>query len=312
MATRTKAKDHDSDATVVKSDNEKTPLKAWVATEELPLGYDLDEMVHTAQKMEERTIKHWHMAHTLSKSGDLWMKDGAFVVVGNNTLKRGVISLFHNSTMAGHPGITKTLAAIKPYYWWPGIKTFVMEYVKGCATCQMTKVNTQPTRPPLFPISTEEGALPFQTISLDFIVKLPLSDGYDTILTITDHNCSKVAIFIPCNEEIDTTGVAKVYATYVFLHYGLPRKVISDRDPQFASNFSKELCNLLKIKQNISLAFHPQTDGQSKQTNQSLKQYLWLFCGGQQKDWLSWLPLAQYTQNAWPNASTNKTRLNSF
>ena len=108
------------------------------------------------------------------------------------------------------------------------MKNFVMEYIKGCATCQMTKVNTQPTRPPLFPITSEINALPFQMISLDFIVKLPVSDGYDTILTITDHNCSKAAIFIPCNEEIDATGVAKVYMTYVFPHYRLPKKVISD------------------------------------------------------------------------------------
>src|SRR5882672_9949437 len=89
------------------------------------------------------------MAHTLSKSGDLWTKEGTFVVVGNNALKRGVISLFHDSTMAGHPRITKTLALMKPYYWWPNMKNFVTEYIKGCATCQMTKVNTQPTRPPL-------------------------------------------------------------------------------------------------------------------------------------------------------------------
>jgi len=244
-ATRMKAEDYDSDSTAVDSDMEKMPLKVQVATETLPAGYELDKLVHAAQKMEEKTIRRWQMAHTLSKSGDLWTKDGAFVVVGNNALKKGVISLFHDSTTAGHPGITKTLTAIKPYYWWPGIKNFVTEYVKGCTTCQMTKVNTQPTRPPLFPITTEEGALPFQTISLNFIVKLPLSDGYDTILTITDYDCSKAAIFIPCNEEIDAAGVAKVYATYVFPHYGLPQKVISDQDPRFASNFSRELCNLV-------------------------------------------------------------------
>jgi len=247
------------------------------------------------------------MAHTLSKSGDLWTKDGAFVVVGNNALKRGVISLFHDSTTAGHPGITKTLTLMKPYYWWPNMKNFVTEYIKGCATCQMTKVNTQPTRPPLFPIHSEVNALPFQTISLDFIVKLPVSDGYDTILTITDHDCSKAAIFIPCNEEIDAAGVAKVYANYVFPHYGLPKKVISDRDPRFASNFSRELCDLLRIKQNISSAYHPQTDGQSERTNQSLEQYLRLYCGSQQKEWAFWLPLAQYTRNSWPNALTKKS-----
>src|SRR5712671_4923814 len=247
------------------------------------------------------------MAHTLSKSGDLWTKEGAFVVVGNNALKRGVISLFHDSTTAGHPGITKTLALMKPYYWWPNMKNFVTEYIKGCTTCQMTKVNMQPTRPPLFPIHSEVNALPFQTISLDFIVKLPTSDSYDTILTITDHDCSKAAIFIPCNEEIDAAGVAKVYATYVFPHYGLPKKVISDRDPRFASNFSRELCDLLRIKQNISSAYHPQTDGQSERTNQSLEQYLRLYCGSQQKEWAFWLPLAQYTWNSWPNASTKKS-----
>jgi len=84
---------------------------------------------------------------------------------------------------------------------------------------------------PLFLITSEINALPFQMISLDFIVKLPLLDGYNTILTITDHDCSKAVIFIPCNEEIDATGVANVYATYIFPHYRLPKKVTLDRDP---------------------------------------------------------------------------------
>jgi len=177
-ATRTKADDYNSDDTLINSDDEDAQLKAWATTEDLPSGFALDQMVHDAQKMDDRTIKRWCMAHTLSKSGDLWTKEGAFIVVGNNALKRGVISLFHNSTTAGHPGISKTLALMKPYYWWPNMKNFVTEYIKGCATCQMTKVNTQPTRPPLFPITSEINTLPFQTISLDFIVKLPISDGY--------------------------------------------------------------------------------------------------------------------------------------
>src|SRR5712672_4164980 len=67
------------------------------------------------------------------------------------------------------------------------------------------------------------------------------------------------------------------------------------------------MCNLLGIKQNISSAYHPQTDGQSERTNQSLEQYLRLYCGTHQKDWAAWLPLAQYTRNSWPNASTKKS-----
>jgi Integrase zinc binding domain len=194
--------------------------------------------------------------------------------VGNNDVKRGVISLFHKMSTAGHPGITKTLLLMAKYYWWLGMKEFVMNYVKGCATCQMTKVNTHPTRPALFPITTKPNTLPFQTITVDFIVKLPTSDRYDSILTITDHDCSKAAIFLPCNESIDAPGVAELYAKQVFPHYGIPRKIISDRDPRFATNFTMELCKMLGIKQNISSAYHPQTDGQSECTNQSLEQYL--------------------------------------
>ena len=72
------------------------------------------------------------------------------------------------------------------------------------------------------------------------------------------------------------------------------------------STFTKELCRTLRINQNISTAYHPQTDGQSKQTNQWLKQYLCIFTNFHQNDWSSWLPLAQYTHNAWPNATTKK------
>ena len=76
---------------------------------------------------------------------------------------------------------------------------------------------------------------------MDFIVKLPVSNTYDTILTITD-TFSKAAIFIPCNETINATNTAKLYATYVLPHYGLPLRIISDRDPRFTSTFTRELC----------------------------------------------------------------------
>src|SRR5712672_3946430 len=129
-------------------------------------------------------------------------------------------------------------------YGTEGRRNLTTEYIKGCATCQMSKINMNPSKPALFPITPEPNALPFQTISLDFIVKLPELEGFDTILTITDHDCSKAAMFMPCNETVNAAGVAKLYATYVFPHYGLPRKIISDRDPRFASNFSREMCNL--------------------------------------------------------------------
>ena len=99
-------------------------------------------------------------------------------------------------------------------------------------------------------------------VALNFITKLPKSHHYDSILTITDHDCTKAALFIPCREEITAEGVAHLFITRVFKNYGLPSKVISDRDPRFTSKFMKELCQILGIQQNISTAYHPQTDGQ--------------------------------------------------
>jgi len=208
---------------------------------------------------------------------------------------------------ARHAGITKTLQLITPYYWWPNLKTFITEYVKGCATCQMTKVNTHPTHPPMFPITPADNAQPFETIAMDFITKLLQSGGFDTILTITDTNCSKASIFIPCHETIDSEGVALLYLNHVIPHYGIPCKIISDHDVCFVLKFSTELCRILNIHQNISTAYHPQTDGASERTNQTLEQYLQVFCGTQQDNWHAWLPLAQYTKNSWPSTTTKKT-----
>ena len=130
-----------------------------------------------------------------------------------------------------------------------------------CQSCK--NITTQP-KPPLFPITTNPEAQPFECIALDFITKLLPSEGYNSILTITDHNCSKGSIFIPCKETIDAIGVAELYSKHVFPHYGLPQKVISNRDPRFMATAMRELCKNLNIKQNISIAYHPQTDRQSE------------------------------------------------
>jgi hypothetical protein len=81
------------------------------------------------------------------------------------------------------------------------------------------------------PITPKEQAPPFATIALDLIMDLPLSQGYDSILTITNHDCSKAAVFIPCLKTITGEGIAQLYVQHIFLHFGAPQKVISDQDP---------------------------------------------------------------------------------
>jgi RNase H-like domain found in reverse transcriptase/Integrase zinc binding domain/Reverse transcriptase (RNA-dependent DNA polymerase) len=291
--------------------NVEIDAPVWIRSiEDDNLNTDIETEVLHVQSLKKNQIQldSWRRTHGIEhQPGDLWWKGTSLVVVGNDDLKRGVISLFHDHIAAGHPGIAKTTQNIAQYYWWPGMRDHITQYIKGCATCQMHKVNMNPTKPPLYPITPVPNELPFQTIALDFITKLPVSEGYNTILTITDHNCSKASLFIPCKETIDSEGVAQLFVQHIVPHYGTPRKIISDRDTRFTSNFTTELCRILGIKQNISTAYHPQTDGQSERTNQSLEQYLRLVCANDQKAWARWLPMAQYVKNSWPSSTTKKT-----
>jgi hypothetical protein len=157
------------------------------------------------------------------------------------------------------------------------------------------------------PISSPERQLPFQTISVDLITNLPVSRGFDSIFTVVDHGCSKAAVFLPCQKTIDAMGVASLYTERIFPFYGIPRRVISDRDPRFTAQFTKELCKQLKIDQNLSTAYHPQTDGQSERANQRVEQYLRIYSNDEKDDWVDLLPLAQFTHNTWINESTKAT-----
>jgi len=107
--------------------------------------------------------------------------------------------------------------------------------------------------------------------------------------------------------NIMAQGVAKISWDWVFKDIGLPQKVISDRGPQFVSRFMKELCSQLGVERNPSTAYHPQTDGQTEQVNQELKQYLRLYCNYKQNNWAEWLSIAEFSYNNWIHSSTGQS-----
>jgi hypothetical protein len=183
----------------------------------------------------------------------------------------------------------------------------ITEYIKGCADCQCHKVNTRPTKAPLQPIYPKLEAMPFETVALDFIVKLPVSQGFDSILTITDQGCTKAAIFIPCNKDITAEETTALYIKHVFAHFGLPTKIISDRDPHFMSKFIQSACKVTGIKHTPSTAYHPRTDGQSERLNQWLETAIRFITDEKQKNWAPYLPIAQFAHNNWPSDTTRKS-----
>jgi transposase InsO family protein len=113
----------------------------------------------------------------------------------------------------------------------------------------------------------ETPEAPWEVISVNFIVKLPESHGYDTIMCVVD-SLTKCAHFIPTHTTINTEGTALLFLKEVWKHHKTPRAVVSDRGPQFIAAFTCELYKLLGIKLATSTAYHPQTDGQTERVNQ--------------------------------------------
>jgi len=99
-------------------------------------------------------------------------------------------------------------------------------------------------------------------------------------------------------------GITQLYLDHMYRWFGLPIKVISDQDLCFTSHFGKGLAKKLGIQQNLSIAFHPQTDGLSEQKNQWVEQYLQLVTSAAPKDWTQWLVLASIVHNNWRNSTT--------
>ena len=111
---------------------------------------------------------------------------------------------------------------------------------------------------------------PWVHISADFITKLPLAQGYDSILVVVDR-LTKMVHFVPTTEKMLAEGLTRLFRDNVWKLHGLPESIISDKGPQFAAGLMRELNEILGIKSKLSTVFHPQTDRQTKRVNQELE-----------------------------------------
>jgi Integrase zinc binding domain/Integrase core domain len=251
-----------------------------------------DQIVKDLRQRNPVPINTRDKANWEQKDG-ITYRDG-LIVIQNPDLKLKILQSVHDSAISGHPGRAKTRELITRDFWWSGLTQYVNKYVDGCSKCQRNKVFPQKPQGELRPHNSPDR--PFQKITMDFITDLPESQGYNSIMAVVDR-FGKRAYFIPCHKTIKSEGVAKLFRDNIWRHEGFPETIISDRDSKFVSEFTVELNKLLGIKQNISTAYHPETDGQTERLNQEIEAYLRIFINWHQNDWSSWLPTAEFAYN---------------
>ena len=219
-------------------------------------------------------------------------------------LRLEVLTACHDSKLAGHYGRRRTAELVNRIFYWPGMTKTVQDFCDSCHVCATSKTPRHLPYGPLMPLPIPDR--PWSSIAMDFITDLPKSEGMTTILTVTDRY-SKMAHFVPLACLPDAEKTAEAFVREIVRLHGLPDEIITDRGTQFTSRFWKRMLEVLDIKQSLSTAYHPQTNGQSERTNQTLQQYLRCYCSHHQDDWVSLLPLAEFSFNNTCNTSTKLT-----
>ena len=229
-----------------------------------------ESVAKAARELQKSSTRSVRSAEWSESEGLLYYR-GRIYVPPTSDLRRRIVSLCHDTRIAGHAGRFKTLELVSRNYWWPNVSRFVGQYVSHCDMCLRTKVQQCLPTGELQPLPIPEAR--WDTISVDFISELPESGGYNSIMVVVD-SVGKRAHFSETVTTVTAAGAAHLYLQNVWKLHGLPQKVISDRGPQFVAEFMRELYRLLSIELASSMAYHPQTDGQTERVNQELEQYL--------------------------------------
>ena len=210
-------------------------------------------------------------------------------------LKEQILKEAHQTPYSVHPGATKMYKDLKETYWWPNMKNDVAEFVSTCLTCQKVKAEHRHPGGELQKIELPEWK--WEQITMDFVVGLPrTTSGNDTIWVIVDR-LTKSAHFIAIKATFSVEKLAELYVNQVVKLHGVPRSIISDRDGRFTSRFWTSVHMAMGSRLKFSTAFHPQTDGQSERTIQTLEDMLRSCVLDFKGNWDQKLPLIEFSYN---------------
>ncbi|GAU51374.1 hypothetical protein TSUD_413070 [Trifolium subterraneum] len=210
-------------------------------------------------------------------------------------LKRSILEEAHKSGFSIHPGSTKMYHDLKKNYWWPNMKTEIAEFVSRCIVCQQVKIEHQKPAGPLQPLEIPEWK--WEHITMDFVTGLPRNQkGEDSIWVIVDR-LIKSAHFIAVKSTYKASRYAEIFLEEIVKLHGVPLSIVSDRDPTFTSHFWRAFQKAMGTRLRMSTSNHPQTDGQSERTIQTLEDMLRACVLEDDGNWSKHLHLIEFAYN---------------
>ncbi|GAB4814481.1 hypothetical protein N2152v2_001527 [Parachlorella kessleri] len=222
-----------------------------------------------------------------------------------DSLRRQLLEEYHDTRLAGHLGMDKTLGCLERNYWWPTLRADVREYVGTCPCCQANKgTNTKPigVLHPL-PIPTRK----WEMVTTDLITQLPKApSGKDAIAVFVD-KLTKMVHLAATTTTVTAPEFARLYFDNVVRLHGVQRSIVSDRDPRFTSKFWEALHKLQGTSLSRSTAYHPQTDGQTERANRTLEEMLRAYVDTEARNWDDHLAAAEFAINNAPHASSGQS-----
>jgi hypothetical protein len=285
-------------------ENKRICLSLFAVTlSEFQFDSDLLKKIKEASQTDEYLLDPENQAKFTLEDEGYWTLHGLIIVP--KELQNKVMELHHDEATSGHLGTAKTLDLIQRHFWWPNMKESVQEYCKTCDSCQKNKSSRQKPFGLLSPLDVPDTR--WETVTMDFIMDLPLtSAGHNALMVIVD-KLTKYAILIPCKTTCTAVMAAQLFVKYVWCSHGLPKRIISDRDKLFTSKFWKGLMKSLKVNHRYSTAYHPQTDGQTEVMNKVVEEVVRHFLNESGKNWEDLIPLVQFSINNSKNQSTGYT-----
>ena len=224
----------------------------------------------------------------------LILDHGLIRVPTDSAMRQVLIQHFHDTPFAGHEEFFRTYKRLSQSCTWVGMKAAVRAYVQQCDVCQRAKADSLRPAGLLQPLPISDQV--WKDVSMDFIEGLPLVRGYSVIMVVVDR-LSKYAHFSALAHPFSARRVAEVYIRDIARLHSMPWTIVSDRDRIFVSAFWQAYFKQQGTKLAMSSAYHPQTDGQTEVVNRCIEQYLHCMIGDRPREWLSYLPWAEYSYN---------------